>query len=159
MTMLGLRDGKTDGTSFIDLAEIIDRISCNPSEDLTELFRRVVFDIAVSNQDDHLRNHGFLLTERGWRLSPAYDINPVNNARHLSLYIDMDDGIRSFEKALSTCEFYHLGIEAAKEIIGRTAETVAGTWQKLADRYEIKKAEQRYMASAFEMAKEYKALP
>ena len=110
MTMLGLRDGRTTGTGFLDLAEIVSQITDEPDHQLEQLFRRMIFDIAVSNEDDHLRNHGFLLHGDRWILSPAYDINPVPDADSLSMNIDLDDGYRSFEKALSTAAFYHLSM-------------------------------------------------
>jgi len=78
MTLLGKTDGtdSQDGSSYLELAEFIMRYGAEPERDLRELWRRTVFSIAVSNTDDHLRNHGFLLSKAGWRLSPAYDINP-----------------------------------------------------------------------------------
>ena len=153
MTMLGLRDGHTDGVGFLDLAEIVEQITKNTKVDLEQLFRRVVFDIAVSNQDDHLRNHGFLLKNGGWMLSPAYDINPVYNADFLSMNIDMDDGYRSFDKVLDTCMFYHLAKQEAEDIVQQIAETVSGSWQRLAANYGIRKEEQKRMSPAFELAK------
>ena len=152
MTMLGLRDGKTDGASFLDIAEAIERMSSNRTDGLEQLFRRVVFDVAVSNQDDHLRNHGFILNNNKWELSPAYDINPVYNADFLELYIDTEDGYRSFDKVMETCSFYHLSKDTAEGIIRNIAEKVAKNWRKLATRYQIPSEEQKMMASAFELA-------
>lgn len=152
MTMLGLRDGKTDGASFLDIAEAIERMSPNKKEGLEELFRRVVFDVAISNQDDHLRNHAFVLKGDKWELSPAYDMNPVHNADFLELFIDTEDGYRSFDKVLETSSFYHLSEDRAKDIIQETTETIAQNWQNIAIKYQISSEERKMMSSAFELA-------
>ena len=155
MTMLGLRDGRTTGTGFLDLAEIVSQITDEPDHQLEQLFRRMIFDIAVSNEDDHLRNHGFLLQGDRWILSPAYDINPVPDADSLSMNIDLDDGYRSFEKAMSTAAFYHLSDETASCIVEEITTIVAGSWEKIAGRYGLSEQEKRNMSSAFELASEY----
>ncbi|MCR4586019.1 MAG: HipA domain-containing protein [Lachnospiraceae bacterium] len=152
MTMLGLSDGNTDGVGFLDLAEVVAKITVNTDKELEALLRRVVFDIAISNHDDHLRNHGFLLKDNKWSLSPSYDLNPVYNADYLSMNIDMDDGRRSFDKALSTASFYHLTNEKAQDIIKEISETVTGSWYRLATKYGISEAEKRRMAPAFDLA-------
>ena len=152
MTMLGMRDGKTDGSSYLDIAEVLERVSLNKNEGLEQLFRRVVFDVAVSNQDNHLRNHGFMLNNGRWELSPAYDINPVHNTDFLDLYINLESGYRSFNNVIETCLFYHLSEEKAKDIIQNTTEIVAQNWQKLAIKYQIPSEEQKMMSSAFALA-------
>ena len=154
MTMLGMRDGNTDGVSFLDIIDAIEKITSNTDKELEALFRRVVFDIAISNQDNHLRNHGFLLKNNTWALSPSYDLNPVNNADYLSLYIDMDDGRRSFEKALSTAEYYHLSYDHAQIIIKEISETVAELWRPFATKHGINESEKKRMSSAFSLAEE-----
>ena len=153
MTMLGMRDGNTDGVGFLDLVDIVGKITANTDKELEYLFRRVIFDIAISNQDNHLRNHGFLLKDNKWSLSPSYDLNPVYNADYLSMNIDMDDGRRSFDKALSTASFYHLTYEKAMGIINEVSETVTELWYKLSTKYCIPEAEKRRMSPAFELAK------
>ena len=152
MTMLGMRDGNTDGVGYLDLADAVSRITVDSNDDLEQLFRRVIFDIAISNQDNHLRNHGFLLNNNKWSLSPSYDMNPVNNADYLSMYIDADDGYRSFDKALETVGFYHLTIEMGAKIIREISSTVAEFWRSLAGRYGINDSEKKRMAPAFELA-------
>ena len=152
MTMLGMRDGHTDKTGFLDLADAVSRLTINSDSELEQLFKRVVFDIAISNQDDHLRNHGFLLTDNKWTLSPSYDMNPVYNADYLSMYIDFDDGRRSFDKALETAVYYHLTEEEAKQIIKSIVGTVADLWQSLASKYGINESDRKLMAPAFELA-------
>ncbi len=93
MTLLGQMDGAdfNRGVSYLDLVEFISRNGANMQNNLEELWRRIVFYICVSNTDDHLRNHGFLLTEGGWILSPAYDMNPVETGSGLSLNISETD--------------------------------------------------------------------
>ncbi len=83
----------------------------SPREDLTELWKRVVFSIAVSNTDDHLRNHGFLLTDGGWRLSPMYDVNPSIYGNSLSLAISREDAAMDFELAIDTAKYYDISSE------------------------------------------------
>ena len=150
MTMLGMRDGNTDGTGFLDLVDVVERITANTDKELESLFRRMIFDIAISNQDNHLRNHGFLLKDNMWTISPSYDLNPVNNADFLSMNIDMDDGRRSFNKALSTAAFYHLSAEHAQRIVKELSETIAELWRPLASKHGITETEKRRMSPAFE---------
>ena len=154
MTMLQVRDGHTEGTGFPDLAQITGQLSTGVDGELEQLYRRMIFDIAVSNQDDHLRNHGFLLKKDHWSLSPAFDMNPVINADFLSMNIDEDDGYRSFDKALETSDYYHLDHDAAAGIIREITGIVANNWRKKASGYGISAGEQRYMAPAFELAEQ-----
>lgn len=90
MTMLGKEDGACaeDGSGYLDIASFLKANSAMPEVDLRELWRRIVFNMAISNTDDHLRNHGFLLTQKGWRLSPLYDVNPVPYGDMLALNVD-----------------------------------------------------------------------
>ncbi len=152
MTMLGLRDGKTNDAGYLNIAEIIERNASNPNLQLEQLYRRMVFDISVSNKDNHLRNHGFLLIDGKWSLSPAYDINPVYNAEYLDLNIDTEDGYRSFDKAIETCMFYHLSESEAKDVVKQTAEIVQKNWRRQAERNGLNREAQSIMAPAFELA-------
>ena len=158
MTMLGVRDHNTDGLGFLDLAEAVDRITAHPESELRELYRRVIFDVAVSNQDDHLRNHGFLLEGEGWRLSPAYDINPVHNADFLSMNLDENDAYRSFEKVLETAPFYHIEKDEALEMIHRISSVVSDSWEERAAKCGIKQSERKFMSSAFSLTEEGRKL-
>ena len=90
MTLLGKKDGAgaADGLGYLDIASIIRQNSINPKKDLRELWRRIVFNMAVSNTDDHLRNHGFLLKKDGWILSPLFDVNPNIYGDALALNVD-----------------------------------------------------------------------
>lgn len=152
MTMLGARDGKTDGMGFLDLAETIPTITKNVDVNLKELFLRVAFDIAVSNHDDHFRNHGFLLRENSWNLAPAFDLNPVPGENFLSINIDMDDGYRSFDKLIETSVFYRITKDEANLLVKNIAKTVAASWKYLASKYGINEPGQRRMASAFQLS-------
>ncbi len=94
MTLLGRTDGADAAiSSYLELAECIARVGARTNSDLEELWRRIVFNICISNADDHLRNHGFLLTSKGWVLSPAYDLNPVPDAQGLTLNIDGNNAL------------------------------------------------------------------
>ncbi|MBE6004531.1 MAG: type II toxin-antitoxin system HipA family toxin [Lachnospiraceae bacterium] len=154
MTMLGARDGKTDGLGYLDLAETVEQITGNADKNLHELYRHMLFDIAIANQDDHLRNHGFLLSGDLWELSPAFDLNPIADAQFLSMNIDTDNGYRSFEKALETCEFYHIDKDDAVSQIQRISETIFCSWKDIATKNGIKESEQKYMSGAFSLVEE-----
>ena len=153
MTLLGKTDGadSMSGTSYLDMVQFIMEKGAAPNADLEQLWRRIVLSIAIKNTDDHLRNHGFLLTERGWRLSPAYDINPTNFGTGLSLNISSDDNSLDFDLALSVAEYFRLSAPKAKEIIIQTKKTV-NKWPLLANKYQISRQEQEQMSPAFEWA-------
>ena len=93
MTLLGKTDGASgaDGTSYLDLVAYIRANGAEPKQDLIELWKRIVFNMAVSNTDDHLRNHGFILAPTGWRLSPLFDVNPIPSGDRLSLNVSEND--------------------------------------------------------------------
>jgi serine/threonine-protein kinase HipA len=150
MTLLGQSDGIT-GASYLQLAEFILQNSASPNANLEELWRRIVFYIAVKNTDDHLRNHGFLLTPDGWMLSPAYDINPVYFGTGLTLNISETDNALDWDLARSVAKYFRIKDKQATEIIAVTRTTV-GQWSKIASKYKIKRSEQELMAQAFERA-------
>ena len=151
MTMLGARDGTSEEYSYLDIAEFISSYSRRPLRDLEELFRRIAFSIAVSNHDDHLRNHGFLLRSQGWGLSPAYDINPsLDNSEYLSLNISLDSRLSSFDVLQDTLEFYHLNETRGKEIISEVRDIVSSNWIKQARQSGIAEAEIKRMRLCFE---------
>ena len=155
MTMLGERDGGKNDVGYLDIAEKISEISSDPGFDLEEMFTRAAFDIAVSNQDNHLRNHGFLLKNGGWELSPAYDINPVPGAGELALNIDLNSKVRSFDTLLSTAYFYGLSTKRAKEIVKYVAEYVSENWEFHAKKNGLGKSDIEFMSSAFDYASEF----
>jgi serine/threonine-protein kinase HipA len=133
MTLLGRNDGDdaATGASYLELADFIMRNGSRPEADLRQLWKRIVFSIAVANTDDHLRNHGFLLEEKGWRLPPAYDINPSPNPSGLSLAIDEHDNSLDFSLALSVAKYFRLEEKEAQSIIDATRVLVA-TWTERA---------------------------
>jgi len=148
MTLLG--KDTSEGTSYLELAEFLARRG-DPGHlqaDLEQLFRRVAFNVAVGNRDDHLRNHGFILEARGWRLAPAFDVNPnIDKAEHV-LNIDDADNRPSLETVLATAPFYRLSLARAREIVGSVVDVVAG-WEAVARRAGIARAEIAITASAF----------
>jgi len=150
MTLLGQNDGAS-GISYLDLANIIIQHGAATNKDLQELWSRIVFNIAVKNTDDHLRNHGFLLTDQGWRLAPAYDINPVYFGTGLSLNISETDNSLDFDVAIEVAGYFRLSPEKAKGIIDEIRKVVR-TWEKVADKNQIPAREQASMAAAFELA-------
>ncbi|MFN8353710.1 MAG: HipA domain-containing protein [Spirosomataceae bacterium] len=150
MTLLGYADGTDhhDGVSYLHLAEFISRNGANIEADLEQLWRRIVFNICVTNTDDHLRNHGFLLTNRGWTLSPAYDLNPIETGTGLKLNISENDNALDVALALSVAPYFRLKGNKANEIATEVQQVVA-QWQTVATNYKIGKAEQARMARAF----------
>lgn len=150
MTLLGYTDGASsqEGVSYLELVEFIIQNGANVKEDLIELFKRVVFSVAVSNTDDHLRNHGFILTKSGWVLSPAYDINPNPDGTGLKLNISEEDNSLDFDVTLSVAKYFRLTDQEAKEIIEKIKK-VASDWKTTATKYQISRAEQDLMEAAF----------
>ena len=151
MSMLGAVDHET--RSYLEIADAIQRYGAAPSEDLHELWRRIVFSILISNTDDHLRNHGFLYEgNRGWRLSPAYDLNPVPvqfRPRILSTLIDEQNGDASLDLALSVAEYFRLSPTQARQTAYEVGRAVA-RWREEATTLGIAAAEMDAVASAFE---------
>lgn len=150
MTLLGHTDGtdSAEGTSYLELVEWISRNCDNVSSNIQELFKRIVFNIAVSNCDDHLRNHGFILGSKGWELSPAYDINPDPYGMGLKLNISEYDNSLDYDLAISVAKYFGIKDKDAIEIINHIKALVS-TWKTLASKYNISLAEQEDMASAF----------
>ena len=150
MTLLGHSDGTDyqDGASYLHLAEFIMRNGANVKNDLEQLWRRIVFNICVSNTDDHLRNHGFLLTNQGWILSPAYDINPIETGIGLKLNISENDNALNLDLALEVAPFFRVSQPKAKRITEEIKEVVS-TWQMVANKYKIGRNEQEMISRAF----------
>lgn len=148
MTLLA--KDSSEGASYLELAEFISRRG-DPDQlqaDLAQLFRRVAFNVAIGNRDDHLRNHGFILGHRGWRLAPAFDINPsIDKAEHV-LNIDDSDNRPSLESVLATAPFYRLLPEHAREIVKDVTSRVSG-WKSTARRAGIAAADIELSPSAF----------
>ena len=115
---------------------------------MEELWRRIVFNICVSNIDDHLRNHGFLLTDRGWILSPAYDINPVETGTGLSLNISETSNVLEVDLALKVAPYFRLSDKAAQGIVQKVKQSVS-QWKVIAEKHGISKSERDIMSKAF----------
>ena len=150
MTLLGYTDGTgaDEGVSYLELAEFIIKHGSNVSEDLKELFGRIAFSVCISNTDDHLRNHGFLLNDKGWRLSPAYDINPNPDGTGLKLNISLDDNSLDLDLVLSVSDFFRLEKKEAQTIIEQIKKVVSN-WRQEAKNYQISSSEQDRMENAF----------
>lgn len=140
-----IRDNKA---SYLEIAEFIKFSGSSNKEDLHQLWRRIVFNVSISNTDDHLRNHGFLLSEKGWRLSPAFDVNPSIDKQGLALNIDTDNNSLDFDLVRSVGEFFMLDIASMDNIIREVKSVVSG-WRKHADSVGIPRAEQERMLPAF----------
>ncbi len=151
MSMLGYSDG--DQGSYLEIAEALGQHGASTTEDLKDLWRRIVFNIMVSNVDDHLRNHGFLYAgSAGWRLSPIYDLEPTpehEKPRVLHTFIDLDDGTASLELAYSVVEEFGLKLTDAKAI-AKDVATATKTWAKDAAQLGASKDEIELMRSAFD---------
>ena len=150
LTLLGYADGvsHSEGASYLELAEWIMANCYDPNANLEQLWRRMTFNIAVSNCDDHLRNHGFLYTPKGWELSPAYDINPDENGIGLTLNISDIDNSLDFDLALSVAGYFAVSKNRASDILKNITTTVA-RWQNVATRYGISREEQNRIGCAF----------
>lgn len=152
MAMLGFKDGEHG--SYPELVDALRTYGSDTENDAIELFRRMVFNILASNVDDHMRNHGFLWAgELGWKLSPAYDLNPVPadvRAHVLSTNITLDEATCSIELARQAAtDFFALPVRQTNEIIAQVASAVS-TWREIAARKGVKKSEIERMESAFD---------
>ena len=156
MTLLGKNDGAsaTDGSSYLELVSLIRKYGATPKKDLLELWKRVVFNMAVSNTDDHLRNHGFILTNEGWCLSPLYDVNPNPEGDVLSLNVDENNNLIDFEVALDVASTFGINEKQAKQHIDEIKNIIENNWRILAEKYGLTRGEIERMSPAFDM--EYK---
>jgi serine/threonine-protein kinase HipA len=151
MSMVGSKDNET--RSYLEMVDALRQHGAAPKADMEALWRRVVFNILISNSDDHLRNHGFLYTgQDGWRLSPAYDLNPVPTdvkPRILSTAINEDDNTASLALALDVAGYFELDGARPREITGQVGKAVS-KWRDESARHGLSKGEIDRMASAFE---------
>jgi serine/threonine-protein kinase HipA len=150
MTMTGNNEDtlKEKAASYLDIAEFIQYTGAQNTKDLHQLWRRIVFNIAISNTDDHLRNHGFILTEKGWILSPAFDLNPSIDKDGLALNIDTDNNALDFDLVKSVGEYFQLS-PSEMEIIMKEVISAISYWKEIAKEIGISRAEQEMMAPAF----------
>lgn len=150
ITLLGYTDGTNvhDGVSYLELVEFLMKNGANIDEDLIKLWTRIVFNICVSNTDDHLRNHGFLLTQSGWVLSPAYDMNAIENGSGLTLNIDENDNSLSIELALEVAPYFRLNPNKAQEIVDHILKVISN-WRELAKKIGVSRSEMERMHTCF----------
>lgn len=139
---------RNNPASYLDIAEFISNHGTNIEANLHQLWLRIIFNIAISNTDDHLRNHGFILTAAGWILSPAYDLNPSIEKDGLALNIDTDNNALDFELAKSVGEYFRLNEKQMKTIIKEVLE-VTTNWKTIAKKIGISRSEQDLMTKAF----------
>jgi serine/threonine-protein kinase HipA len=148
LTMLEAADGEQH--SYLEIADTIERHSPRPTADLQELYRRILFSVLTANTDDHLRNHAFLRTGRGWALSPAYDLNPSpDNPARLSTAIDLDDTSASIENALSVSRYFRLTTAQARTLVAEVEEATSG-WRREAEQLGLPRQQIDRMTDAFE---------
>ena len=154
MTLTGHRDGDdaSTGASYLEIARVLIDHGANTVADLRELWSRIVFNMLVSNTDDHLRNHGFILVPgKGWRLSDAYDMNPVSASQGLTLNVSEADNAMDLELARSVAPYFRVPLKRADEIIARS-RAVVKQWPTIANSLKIPAREQAQMAAAFRLA-------
>lgn len=150
MTLLGLEDGDnaTNGHGYLDIVDFILQNCTDVECNLQELYRRVAFNICIGNSDDHFRNHGFLLTTKGWILSPAYDMNPTLN-EYQSLLISADSNKADLSILLDACEDYMINRKTAEKIVSEVVEAVKG-WRELAIGLGLPKREMEMFAGVLD---------
>lgn len=149
MTQLQYYDGEqSKGATYLELAEFLVTQGAQTQADLAQLWRRIVFNIAVSNTDDHLRNHGFLLSKNGWNLSPAYDLNPIAGKHGLHLNITQTDNALDYQLAFEVRDFFRLSKTQATQIYDEVLSAVK-QWKVVAKRLRLSQAEQAMKESAF----------
>lgn len=152
MTLLGLQDGAdhVEGVGYLDLVGFIMQRSPESKEDLEQLWRRMAFNILVSNTDDHLRNHGFMLTPLGWRLSPAYDMNPNEMGNGLTLNISENSNELDLSLALETAHLYQLKSNKAESILKEMIDEISN-WRAVAKKFGISNSEIEQTKRAFRL--------
>ena len=149
MTLLGLSDGDnaSNGYGYLDIVDFIIQHCTDVQANLQELYRRVAFNICIGNSDDHFRNHGFLLTAKGWTLSPAYDLNPTLS-QHQSLLINSVTSEANIGYLADASEEYMVEKDVARQIISEVTDAVRG-WQAVATRLHIPSREIQAFAGRF----------
>ncbi len=151
MTLLGKTDGASavDGISYLDIAGIIRSCGAQPKKDLVELWKRIVFNMAITNTDDHLRNHAFILESGGWVLSPLYDVNPVPYGDELSLNVDEEDNSININLAVQTAARFGISETQAQHYASEILEIVRDNWSKIAANYGLTRRQIEEMRPAF----------
>ncbi|WP_236610042.1 type II toxin-antitoxin system HipA family toxin [Mannheimia haemolytica] len=147
LTQLGYYDGDYEA-SYLEIAQFLTESGSNTRIDLAQLWRRIVFNIAISNTDDHLRNHGFIYAQEGWILSPAYDLNPVPLSQGLHLNITDSDNRLDYQLAFDVADFFQLSKQQAVQIYDEVLKEI-NNWQNVAKEIGIPRQEQEQMKFAF----------
>lgn len=147
--MLGEHDNSNNKSGYLDIVSAMGRIGADFKTDAHKLFMRMVFNICVGNTDDHLRNHGFVLTDKGWRLSEAFDVNPSLTGNEQALLIDFTDNRKSLELALGVSEFFDYGYDEAVGIVRTIQEKVRSGLKYLPAKYGLTKSDVKLMESSF----------
>jgi len=153
-TLTGHSDGDdaSTGASYLELAKVLIEHGAQTDADLRQLWTRIVFNMCVSNTDDHLRNHGFILVPgRGWRLSEAFDMNPVPYGEELKLNVSESDNAKDLGLALEVADVFRVRAPDAAEIV-RSVKSVVTRWPVLAARLKLSAASQAQMAPAFALS-------
>lgn len=154
MTLTGRLDGDdaSTGASYLEIARVLIDHGAQTNADLRELWSRIVFNMLVSNTDDHLRNHGFILVPgKGWRLSDAYDMNPAPESHGLKLNVSQADNAMDLDLVRSVAPHFRVSKKLAGEIIERSLSVVK-QWSRIADSLRVPPREQERMAAAFRLA-------
>lgn len=150
MTMTGNNEDtiRDNPSSYLELAEFIQNYGINVDDNLKQLWRRIIFNIAISNTDDHLRNHGFIINNNGWELSPAYDLNPSIDKDGLALNIDMDSNALDYELATRVGKYFRLNEGQMTHIMDEVLSAVR-SWKGVAKHIGIPHKEIELMHKAF----------
>lgn len=155
MTLLGRNDGDNfeKGASYLELVDFMTSHGASPESDLEQLWKRILFFVCVSNVDDHLRNHGFLLKEKGWCLAPAYDMNPVPGGDGLSLNISESSNAQDLGLVREVAPLFRVKAKKVEKILNEVVLAVR-QWRKIASKIGLSKTEQDQMESAFRVSEE-----
>lgn len=154
MTLLGRTDGDNAavGASYVEFVDLLRRSGSRTGTDLAQLWRRIAFFVCVSNTDDHLRNHGFLLEPgSGWRLAPAFDMNPNPDGEGLHLNIDEHDNAQDLDLVRSVADIFAVGGSQREQVLAEVIAAV-GRWRSVATELGLPKHEQDRMVRAFRVA-------
>jgi serine/threonine-protein kinase HipA len=156
MNLTGHQDGDdaSSGASYLEIAQVLMTDGARTGADLRELWSRIVFNLLVSNTDDHLRNHGFLFEPgKGWALSPAFDMNPVPHAHGLKLNVSEADNAMDLELARSVAPYFRLSTSEANEIISQQQQLIS-QWRTIATSLGISIQQQRHFSTAFRLSEQ-----
>lgn len=154
LALLGKKDGESSGSTYLELVQFLTSHGASARSDLKELWRRIVFSMAVSNTDDHLRNHGFLLTPNGWRLSPMFDVNPNPRGQFLSMNVTLNDSSIDPDLAIEAASFFGLKKDEAAKDTKQILSVVGHSWRAISESYGISRDSQEAIAPAFSICSE-----